>query len=263
MVVIEQEKCIGCGMCVQDCPAGKIEVRDGKAVYTEKCILCGHCVAVCPCSAVSIPEFDMDEVEEYNRDTFTVRPENYLHAVKFRRSIRNYSKDLVEQDKLERILQAGRYTPTAKNRQSVRFIVLRKELEEFRKMLWNEIPGLTERMKDELPHYAMMFRMMHRSWKKNPEKDPLFFNAPVCMILAAKTSLDAGLAAANMENMAAAEGMGILYSGYLQRIIEASPSLKQWLGIDELPVGCCMLAGYPAVTYKRTAPRKKADIIWR
>lgn len=263
MVVIEEEKCIGCGMCVQDCPAEKIEIRNGKAVYIPKCILCGHCVAVCPCNAISIPEFDMSEVEEYSSDTFTVSPENYLHAVKFRRSIRNYRASLVEQEKLEKILQAGRYTPTAKNRQSVRFIVLQNELEEFRKILWNEIPSLTERMKDELPHYAMMFKLMYRNWKKNQEKDPLFFNAPVCMILASKNQLDAGLAAANMENMAVAEGMGVLYSGYLQRIIEASPLLKKWLDIEELPVGCCMLAGYPAVTYKRTAPRKKADIIWR
>lgn len=263
MVVIDQEKCIGCGMCVKDCPADKIVIRDGKAVYTPKCILCGHCVAVCPGNAVAIPEFDMDDVEEYREADFTLNPENYLHAVKFRRSIRNYKNLAVEPAIMEKILQAGRYTPTAKNRQAVRFVVLQNDLEKFREKLWNEIPVLTERMKEELPHYAMMFKLMYRNWKKNPEKDPLFFNAPACVILASQTPLDAGLAAANMEHMAVAEKMGVLYSGYLQRIIEASPELKQWLGIEELPVGCCMLLGYPAVTYKRTAPRKQADIIWR
>ena len=82
-------------------------------------------------------------------------------------------------------------------------------------------------------------------------------------MIAADNPLDGGLAAANIENMAVAEGAGVLYSGYLARIIEACPVLKEWLGIPDTPLVCCMLAGYPAVTYKRTAPRKEADIVWR
>ena len=137
MIVIEQEKCIGCGLCAKDCPADKIKVESGKAVYTPECIQCGHCVAVCPKGAVSIPEYDMDDVEEYTKEAFAVDPEKFLHAVKFRRSIRSYRNHPVEKEKMERILQAGRYTPTAKNRQGCRFIVIQNELEEFKELLWD------------------------------------------------------------------------------------------------------------------------------
>lgn len=263
MVIIDKEKCIGCGLCVKDCPAGKLKLEEAKAVYTPECIECGHCVAVCHRAAVSIPEYDMGDIEEYDKDTFTVDPERFLRAVKFRRSVRAYKEQPVEKDKMERILQAGRYTPTAKNSQACRFIVLRDDLEMFKKLLWEEIPQLAEQMKEEMPHYAMLFKFMYRRWKKDHSDDQLFFNAPSCIFIASENPLDGGLAAANMETMAVAEGAGVLYSGYLQRIIEASPALKEWLGISERHLTCCMLIGYPAVTYRRTAPRKKADIVWR
>lgn len=263
MITIDREKCIGCGLCVKDCPAGKLRLEDKKAVYTPECIECGHCVAVCPRAAVAIPEYDMEDVEEYDKDEFSVDPEHFLHAVKFRRSIRAYREQELEKEKLEKILQAGRYTPTAKNTQSCRFIVLKDELEEFKTLLWEEIPELAGQMKSEMPQYAMLFKFMYRRWKKDHDADQLFFNAPSCIMVISDNPLDGGLAAANMETMAVAEGAGVLYSGYLQRIIEASPKLKEWLGIPDRHLTACMLIGYPAVTYRRTAPRKKADIIWR
>lgn len=263
MIVIDKEKCIGCGLCAGDCPAGKIILKDGKAEWSPECIQCGHCVAVCPREAVSIPEYDMSDVEEYDADTFCIQPENFLHAVKFRRSIRNFRNRKIDRECMERIIQAGRYTPTAKNRQACRFIVLQDELAVFKDLLWQQIPDLAEQMKKEFPHYSMLFKFLFRRRKKNAEDDGLFFNAPACILIAADNPLDGGLAAANIENMAVAEGAGVLYSGYLNRIIEACPALKEWLGIPDRPLVCCMLAGYPAVSYKRTAPRKKADVVWR
>ena len=263
MIIIDREKCIGCGLCAADCPAEKLEVENGKAVYTPECIQCGHCVAVCPQAAISIPEYDMADVEEYDRKTFTVDPAVFLRAVKFRRSIRNYREKSISREVLGRILEAGRYTATAKNRQACRFIVLQEELPAFRKYLWEQMPELAEAMKETAPHYSMMFKFMYRRQRKDPKDDPLFFNAPACIFIAADNLLDGGLAAANIENMAVAEGAGVLYSGYIQRITEGWKPLKDWIGIGDTPVACCMLIGYPAVTYKRTAPRKKADITWR
>lgn len=50
-----------------------------------------------------------------------------LPAIAKRRSIRNFKPDPVEKEILQRILEAGRLAPSAKNRQEWRFIVIQKK----------------------------------------------------------------------------------------------------------------------------------------
>ena len=48
-VVLDKDKCIGCGKCDTVCPA-ELDVR--KEVGTGECLSCGDCVKVCPVSAL-------------------------------------------------------------------------------------------------------------------------------------------------------------------------------------------------------------------
>ncbi|MCI5648545.1 MAG: nitroreductase family protein [Fusicatenibacter sp.] len=263
MIKVNQEVCVGCGACEKDCPGHAIRVKEKKAEAVRPCIQCGHCVAICPVGAIEIPEYEMEDVEPYDPAAFTLDPKTFLHAVKFRRSIRNFQEKPLEMEKLERILQVGRYTATAKNVQGNRFILVKDQLEEFKALVWKELPGIIERIETENEGAARTFRYFVKKHAQDPSCDSLFFNCTSFLVIASECSLDGGLAAANIENMAVAEGAGVLYSGYLQRIISASTVLRDWLETEGKEVGCCMLLGYPAVHYHRTAPRKKADIIWK
>lgn len=286
-VIIEEALCTGCGSCVKDCPAHALRLEEGKAKVLRGCLQCGHCVAICPARAVSIPEYDMEEVEEYVPETFDLDPENFLHFVKFRRSIRSFTKKPIEKEKLLRILNAGRYTATAKNRQACTFVLVQERLEEFKTLVWEEFPTVLKNLEETEPAYAKVFGRLYEIWKENgtipgegnlygqafgeayaaPEgslkENPFFFDTTSFLVIASDNLLDGGLASANIENMAVAEGAGVLYSGYLMRILAASPRLLEWLGIGDKPIASCMLLGYPAVEYRRTAPRKKADIRWK
>lgn len=51
---IHQEKCIGCGTCVQVCPMENIKQIDQKAVSFDQCTMCYRCVNICPQQAITL-----------------------------------------------------------------------------------------------------------------------------------------------------------------------------------------------------------------
>ena len=262
MISIDQNKCIGCGQCVKDCFFQAICLKEGKAEVSIDCFNCGHCVSICPTNAVSIPDYPMEDVREYD-DSCKMDPENLLHFMQFRRSVRQFKKEPVPMEAMENILEAGRYTPTAANRQDVSYILIRDELETFKKIVWE---GLGERLAKGTPDpYAYRMQMFYDAYQKDNSDDRLFCGADICMIVLSDAPVNGTLAMTSMELMAQAQGVGVLYSGFLQRIILDTPKAMEFLGLNGTPktLGTVMLFGMPGVTYHRTAPRKKSEIIWK
>ncbi|MEF8832913.1 MAG: 4Fe-4S binding protein [Candidatus Thermoplasmatota archaeon] len=51
--IVDKEKCIGCGVCVENCPMDAIVIKEGKAeIKSEKCSNCRKCVSACPQDAI-------------------------------------------------------------------------------------------------------------------------------------------------------------------------------------------------------------------
>ena len=261
MVRIDREKCIGCGKCRKDCFGRNIEWKDGKAQVIGDCFKCGHCVAVCPVEAVTITDYPaMDEF----KGTSEIEPENLLHMMQFRRSIRNYKNKAVEQEKLDRVLAAGRCAPTAGNAQDVRYTVIRENLEELKPMVWEGLISIADCLAKEKPQnpYTRMWHRMYENYKQGIE-DHMFFETPVLLIITADEPIDGALAAANIELMANAEGLGCLYSGFIQRGLQNNPQAAKFADVNPEKICICMLIGYSAINYKRPAPRKEVAVTWK
>jgi ferredoxin len=55
-LVLHEENCTGCGACIEVCPHGVFELREGKARIADKdaCMECGACASNCPFSALEV-----------------------------------------------------------------------------------------------------------------------------------------------------------------------------------------------------------------
>jgi ferredoxin len=53
---LDDEKCIGCGMCEIVCPHAVFKVENSKARFADRdaCIECGACAANCPVEAITV-----------------------------------------------------------------------------------------------------------------------------------------------------------------------------------------------------------------
>lgn len=62
VIEINEDKCIGCGLCASACMQGAIEIVDGKAKLTSEsyCDGLGMCLPKCPVDAIHVVEKDTD-----------------------------------------------------------------------------------------------------------------------------------------------------------------------------------------------------------
>lgn len=66
IVNIDEEKCDGCGKCVNACAEGAIQIIDGKAKLVSEvyCDGLGACIGHCPQNAITVERRDVSEFDE-------------------------------------------------------------------------------------------------------------------------------------------------------------------------------------------------------
>ena len=167
-----------------------------------------------------------------------------LETIKSRRSIRKYKSDMVPQDKLEKIIEAGTYAATGMGKQSPIIVaVTNKEL------------------RDKLS--AMNAKIM------GVNSDP-FYGAPVVLIVLADMSrptylYDGSLVMGNLMLEAEAQGVGSCWIHRAKEEFESEEGkeILKSLGIegDYEGIGHCVL-GYADGPKPKAAPRKDSYVYY-
>ncbi|MBW6518621.1 MAG: nitroreductase family protein [ANME-2 cluster archaeon] len=161
-------------------------------------------------------------------------------AIQLRRSIRAYDPREVEEDKLMRVLESGRLSPSAGNRQERRFIVIKNA--NTRKLL-GEAAG-NQRFVAEAPVVIAACSV---------EKEYVMS----CGQLA--YPIDTAIAVDHMTLQAVEEGLGTCWIGAFNE-----KKVKEILQIpDDVRVVSLLPLGYPS-TVPQSKPRKRLDeiVMW-
>ncbi len=287
LIKINQDDCSLCEACFDVCTRKLFTRKDDVIeVSQDICSLCGHCKAVCPEDAIDIAGLNPNEYEPVPAQADIPAPDPLLAFFRYRRSTRIYKEGPVEQEKLEKIIEAGRFAPTGGNRQPLEYTVVEtpEVLGKVRDACINfhaknaeiMLANLAEKEKQGQPlsEPEEMMKQYAETWpwrlKQNKEGiDTLFHHAPVLIVIHANTDvaptpeIDAGIASTQMVLMAESFGLGTCYIGFLVAAAQESSEIKDLLGISEKdkPV-VAFVVGYPDVEYLRLVSRNPARVNW-
>jgi len=163
---------------------------------------------------------------------------DFYEVIQGRRSVRKYKTDPVDDDKLQRILNAARLAPSAANRQPISFIVVRDD-----KIKRKLKDAYSQEWFYTAPVIICACTLSDKAWKRNDGK--------------AYVDVDAAIAMDHLILAATAEGLGTCW------IAAFKPGIvKEVLNIpDDLEPLILTPLGYPEIIPKPTYRKPLNEIV--
>jgi len=172
-----------------------------------------------------------------------------LEAILSRRSTRNYKPDPVEQQKLEKILEAGRQAPSGGNNQTSHFFVIRN------RDVLDRLIAMTEKAFAGMEATENTYTSMRHSIMASKKGGYVFcYNAPVLIVVANRKDYGNNIAdcACALENMMIAANALDLSSCWINQLkwLNEDPEIVEYfrgfgMKEDERVFGAVII-GYPA-----------------
>lgn len=309
----EEEKCLHCKSCVQTCPTSclvwdedrNIPKATGLKGMTLACIGCNNCEAVCPAGCIRMrgeyrvlagryktPEDRKGEMtlpkpianaedKEFSKIEEQLTPTERL--IYKRRSIRLYKDRPVPEDLIWRVLEAGRFAPSAGNGQPLKAIVccnkeINKQVDQKCAQVLTRINNLYlstnpfSRLAVKILSLLMVNKWDQRpiaAMEKVKQTGSITFGAPVVIHLLkdrrgiSHPDVDVAIAAQNMVLTAHSLGLGTCYVGFIASTMDYAPGVKKLLGITypyRLVLSLCL--GFPKIKMDQPVPRLPLPVSW-
>jgi nitroreductase/NAD-dependent dihydropyrimidine dehydrogenase PreA subunit len=297
---VDPDKCTSCGLCIKNCPFKCWEMGDDdipKLKDGYACFSCSNCMVACPVNAISIASTYKVEGGYYDTGyppykmlqeptDAKGKPADWTEVERTivnRRSVRNFKDDPVPEPLIRRILEAGRFAPSAGNMQPWKFTVVtdKKFIAELEEVAYNINAGLYNLYINDdtamqafsivggtLPTYMFDYRVMIGGFRSVVQRElPIFLNAPCVIFLGSSDKLvgpdlHIGICGQNMTLAAESLGLGCCWSNFGGSVNNA-PEIKAKLGFDDqwrIVTSLCI--GYPKFKQAGIVSRMFRPVTW-
>ncbi|MDD5503274.1 MAG: nitroreductase family protein [Candidatus Thermoplasmatota archaeon] len=188
-------------------------------------------------------------------------------AILERRSVRRYTNKALTKEEIEKIIEAGRFAPSAKNAQPWRFIVITK------RELIAELSRGIRKVMASIVKFRFALKLFSsdlrtpaniRSLKNHAEneKDTIFFEAPVLILVVCKKEhfreMSCACAAENMMLAAHSMSLGSCWIGYVRFLKLLAGSTKK-AGVPKgHNIAAAIVFGHPE-NGNVNAPKRKEE----
>lgn len=265
-LTIDDARCVRCGECASECPAGIIAMNDIPEIIDEqRCFRCLHCYAVCPTGALSIlgndPDGDASLADQLPS------AQSVSNLIRWRRSVRRYKDENLAPELIDELVQTACHAPTGVNARDVLFTVVRDKgfMEQLSREVMARLTAIEEAGKLPEGFLGQYLALVVEMWKAEG-RDIILRGAPHLVLTSAPKTApcpvqDTHIALATFELAAASHGIGTLWDGLFMMALAICPDLVERLGIPaDHMIGYAMLFGKPAVEYHRVAKRGPAQV---
>jgi nitroreductase len=236
------------------------KVQDAKA---GMCIQCGHCEVSCPLQALTL-NVHPDEKVPLPAGAGTITPDDMGYYLKKRRSVRHFTKDPVQKEKILEILDIARFAASGGNGQPVEWIVVH-DPDKVKKIAGLTIEWMKTLANSNHPMSGYV-PMLIGAWESG--SDVICSGAPHLLFATIPEGnpiavVDGTIALTHFDIAAPAFGIGTCWAGFVAAAAREYLPLRKELG---LPAGrvpaYAMMFGHPQYKVYGLPRRKPLEIIW-
>ena len=260
MIKFDMEKCVGCLKCVSVCPFTVLGEKDGRPQLREgkACLKCMHCAAACPQNAICWDDKPavLDRTLPALSQGFAEELDNHILT---RRSYRHFKQTPPDRELVRHALEMAAWAPSAKNQHPAKWIVI-------------DSKDVIEKMMGYILDYVKETGTSPEIASEYEEGNNVVMGTAPILILcygrnnAINSPADTAIAMTTAELVLQARGIGTCWAGYLTRMCNAIPQIRELLPPlpDNNSFYGAFMAGYPQQEEYFHIPErlKREDIKW-
>ncbi len=269
-IIVDQNRCTQCGICAAICPleftfeADETMLPQALEKLAPFCLNCGHCEIACPAGALTL-NFALDEKSDNAAELDSISPDRLGTYLKSRRSVRHFTPQRVEKEKIEHMLDIARYAASGCNSQPVSWIVI-YDRQEVHKLAGLTIDWMRHLYESRDPMGTASHPLI-AAWERGV--DAICWNAPHLLIahipenhMSAPT--DGIIALTHFDIAAPSFGVGTCWAGFLTAAARIWKPLQEALALPQgRMISYAMMFGYPQHKTYRIPRRNPVQITWR